>query len=291
MEEARETATSTIGQFGALSTESEAGEREILDGTRQDSSEDAKQAWHDEGGPDSFASVVKDGNASRRRQASMSMSSRIVRKLGICDWSEKAWDLAMANLLVDTTNQRFKEEVPGTAVVNISRVSGGMFVSVVSAVQADASQPTLRIEVLRPGNLATKSVSCAGSHSTFHAEVQVNETHTVTRYTNSHARFGTEDMHGQKMAVSWFTESPLGSLRIPPLVVVMTLEMQQTQTVYAFIDEGSLSESSGSSLMGLGNRESNVVVTDCDMPSRGGEYDDHHWDLVHHVRGTFGGRS
>ena len=52
----------------------------------------------------------------------MSISSSIVRKLGIWDWSEDAWDLARAYLLtrsVDTTNQRFEEEVPGTAVVNI----------------------------------------------------------------------------------------------------------------------------------------------------------------------------
>ena len=84
-------------QGRALSTEIEAGTGEILDSTGQDSSEDAKQSWHDEGGPDSLASVVKDRNRSRRRkQASTSTSSRIVRKLGIYGWSGDAWDPATA---------------------------------------------------------------------------------------------------------------------------------------------------------------------------------------------------
>ena len=97
MKEAGETVSSTWDQVEALSTENEAGIRGILDGTRQDSSEDARQSWHDEVGPDSFASIVKDWDASRRRrQASRSISSRIVQKLGIWDWSEDAWDLATA---------------------------------------------------------------------------------------------------------------------------------------------------------------------------------------------------
>ena len=106
LKEAGETASSTRDQGRALSTENEAGTRGILDSTGQDSLEDTKQSWHDEGRPDSFASVVKDRNASRRRQASTSISSRIVRKLGICGWSGDAWDPATAYLLtgsVDTT--------------------------------------------------------------------------------------------------------------------------------------------------------------------------------------------
>ena len=73
-------------QVGALSTENEAGTQAILGGTRLDSSEDAKQSWHDVAGPSSFASVVQDENASRSRQPTMSLSSSIVRKLGIWDW-------------------------------------------------------------------------------------------------------------------------------------------------------------------------------------------------------------
>ena len=55
----------------------------------------------------------------------MSISRSIVQKLGIWVRSEDAWDLAMAYLLtgsVDLTNQRFKEEVPGTPVLNMSGV-------------------------------------------------------------------------------------------------------------------------------------------------------------------------
>ena len=51
VKKAGETASSTWDQVGALSTENEAGTGRISDGTRQGSSEDAKQPWHDEGGP------------------------------------------------------------------------------------------------------------------------------------------------------------------------------------------------------------------------------------------------
>ena len=116
---------STWDQFGVLFTKNEVGTGGILDGTRQDSSEEAKQSWHDEGRPNSFASVVKNESVPRRKQANMSISRSIVQKLGIWVRSEDAWDLAMANLLtgsVDLTNQRFKEEVPGTPVLNMSGV-------------------------------------------------------------------------------------------------------------------------------------------------------------------------
>ena len=125
LKNAGETALSTWGQFGALSTENEVGTGGILDGTRQDSSEEGKWSWHDEGRPDSFASVVKDEEALRRRPANMSVSRSIVRKWGILDWSEDAWKSAMVHILtvsVDGTNQRFKEEVPGTPVLDMSGV-------------------------------------------------------------------------------------------------------------------------------------------------------------------------
>ena len=117
------------------------------------------------------------GRERVEEEASENVHSRIVRKVGICDRSEDAWGLATAYFLtgsVDTTNQRFEEELPSTAVVNMSGVSGGMSVSKVSAVQAGPSQPTLRVEALPPGSLSTKPVSLGSSNSTFHAEVQIN---------------------------------------------------------------------------------------------------------------------
>ena len=49
----------------------------------------------------------------------------------------------------------------------------------------------------------------------------------------------------------------------------MTPELQQNQTAYAFIDEGSPSESIGSSLVGRGNSGSNVAVTEQVIVPRG----------------------
>ena len=98
---------------------------------------------------------------------------------------------------VGTTNQRFEDEVPSTAVVNMSGVSGSMSVSMVGAVQADPSQPTLPVEALSPGSLSTKLVSLASISLTLHEEVQINGTHTVNLYTNSNAGSGTGGMHGR----------------------------------------------------------------------------------------------
>ena len=63
-------------------------------------------------------------------------------RVGIGNWSENAWHLALTHLLtgsVDKNNQRFTDEVPSTVVVNMSGVSGGMSVSVVRTVHADPS--------------------------------------------------------------------------------------------------------------------------------------------------------
>ena len=43
---------------------------------------------------DSFASVVKDEEAPRRRPANISVSGSTVRKWSILDWSEDAWNAA-----------------------------------------------------------------------------------------------------------------------------------------------------------------------------------------------------
>ena len=67
----------------------------------------------------------------------MSVSRSIVRKWVIWGWSEDAWDSAMVHILtgsVDRTNQRFKEEVPGTPVLDMSVVSGACPVPMASAV-------------------------------------------------------------------------------------------------------------------------------------------------------------
>ena len=162
--------------------------------------EEAKQSWHDESRPNTFASVVKDENVPRRRQANVSISHSIVRKWGIWDWSEDAWDPATAHHLTGSvviTNQRFKEEVPGTFVLNMSGVSGSMSVSIASAAEADPSQPTLRVEAVLPGNLSTKLVSRASSNRTFRAEVPISGTPISNLPTNLNARSGAGDRHGQ----------------------------------------------------------------------------------------------
>ena len=91
---------------------------------------------------------------------------------------------------VDTTNQRFEDEVPSTAVVNMSQVSEACL-SPQGVPCRPTSQPTLRVEALSSGNLSAKLVSLARINLTFQAEVQNNGTHTVNLHTNSNARSGT----------------------------------------------------------------------------------------------------
>ena len=73
---------------------------------------------------------------------------------------------------VDRTNQRLKEEVPGTPVLDMSGVSGAMSVPTASAVQAVPSLIFLFVEAWPSGNLSTKWVSWASGNWTFHAGVQ-----------------------------------------------------------------------------------------------------------------------
>ena len=73
----------------------------------------------------------------------------------------------------------------------MSAVSGSTSVSIVGAVQADPSQPTLRVEALSSGKLSTKLVSLASISLKFHEEVQINGTQTVNLKTNSNAGSGT----------------------------------------------------------------------------------------------------
>ena len=152
VEEAGETASSTSDQSRVLTIENE----------------DARQSWHDEGRPDSFVSVIKDSNASRRRRASTSTSGRIVLKLGICGSSGDAWDPATAYLLtgsVDTANERFEAEVPSPAVGDMFGVSGGTSGSIMGTMRADPSLTTLRVEALSLGSLSTKLVLWASISS------------------------------------------------------------------------------------------------------------------------------
>ena len=79
----------------------------------------------------------------------MSTSSRIVVKFSVCGWSEDAWDPALGYLQMDSvkaTDKRFEVEVSSTAVMYMSSVSSGTFVSIVVVAPADNSPQTLRVE-------------------------------------------------------------------------------------------------------------------------------------------------
>ena len=171
-----------------------------------------------------------------------------------------------------------------------------MSVSIVSAVQADRSQLTLRVEALPPGNFPTKWVSLARSNGTVHAEVQITGTHTLNLSTNSKVGSGTESRPwtvcrrqscGSSSNLREHSNSYLGVMSAP--------EWQQHQTVYALIDEVSLLDSSGA---GLGNRDSNVVVAGQVIVPHGAvtssaeeaSTDDHHCDLARCVRGACRGK-
>ena len=86
LKNAGETASSTWGQFGALSTENEVGTGGILDGTRQDSSEEGKWSWHDEGRPRQLCiSCQRRGRRQGGGQRNMSVSRSTVRKWSILE--------------------------------------------------------------------------------------------------------------------------------------------------------------------------------------------------------------
>ena len=159
LKNAGETASSTWCQFGALSTENEVGTRGNLDGTRQDSSEEGKWSWHDEVRPDSFASVVKDEEAPRRRPANISVQ----KTLGTQQMVQ------ILTVSVDGTNQRFKEEVPGTPVLHMSGVSGAMSVPTASACRPS---PLSQYYLLKHGCRATFRQSASGNW-TFRAGVPI----------------------------------------------------------------------------------------------------------------------
>ena len=205
-----------------------------------------------EGRPDSVISAVKDEEAPRRRQANMSVYRSVVRKWGILDWSEDAWDPAVVHIRtgsVDRTNQRFKEEVPGTLVLDMSGVL---------AVQAVPSQSILFVEAWPSGNLSSKWVSWASGSWTLHAGVPFTRTHLLNLSADSKVGCGAGDRHGQH-ADGNLAVRPLTSESLPArtLIVMWVSEWQQNQTVYALVDEGSLLDPGGAS---LGNRDSNVVM-------------------------------
>ena len=98
---------------------------------------------------------------------------------------------------VETTDKRFEAEVRSTAVVNMFGISGSTSVSTVGAVQADPSQPTLRVEALSPGNLSTKLVTLASISSTSHEDADGSiADHPVT----------FEDIPGRTLVVGWAPE-------------------------------------------------------------------------------------
>ena len=84
MKKAGETASSTWGQFGPLSTENEG--RHMVDFRRRQAGQfRERELVLAEGRPDSVISAVKDEEAPRRRQANMSVYRNVVRKWGTLD--------------------------------------------------------------------------------------------------------------------------------------------------------------------------------------------------------------
>ena len=171
--------------------------------------------------------------------------ARFLRLVRRC-WGPRNW--IHPDGLCRYNHQRFEDEVPSTAVVNMSGISGSTSVSRSGAVQADPSQLTLRVEALSLGNFSTKLVSLASITSTFHEEVQINGTHTVNLCTNSDVGSGTG--------------ACMDSTQTAALVVVLAPELQQDQTVYVLIDAGSVLDSSGNSLADLVNSDSNFAVAE-----------------------------
>ena len=139
-EGAGETASSTLDQGKALFTENEASALGIFDNTRQNGSEDAAPFWHDEGGPDRWASAVEDKMEPRRRPANASTLSRIDLKF-LYGWSEDARDPVLGYTLLDSvkaTDKRFEVEV--------------------ALAPADNSPRTLRVDALSLGKNPTTRI-------------------------------------------------------------------------------------------------------------------------------------
>ena len=106
--EAGEAASSTREQGRALSAENDAGARGTFDDTWQGGPKDAAPFWHDEGGPDRWASAVVDEMGPRRRPADAPTLSIV------CGWSGDTRDLALGYILMDSvkaTDKRFEVEV------------------------------------------------------------------------------------------------------------------------------------------------------------------------------------
>ena len=145
---------------------------------------------------------------------------------------------------VDRTNQRFKEEVPGTLVLDMSGVL---------AVQAVPSQSILFVEAWPSGNLFMGE-----RQLDLHAGVPITGSPLLNLSADSKVGSGAGERHGQ-YADGNLAVHPVTSESLPArtLIVMWASEWQQNQTVYALVDEGSLLDPGGAS---LGNRDSNVVM-------------------------------
>ena len=199
------------------------------------------------GPPESVFSSVKNEEAPRRREANVSVYRSVVRKWGILDWSEDAWDPAVVHIRtgsVDRTNQRFKEEVPGTLVLDVSGVL---------AVHAVPSQSILFVEAWPSGNLSSKWVSWASGSWTFHAGVPTTGTHLLNLSADSKVGSGAGERHGQS-ADGNLAVHPVTSESLPARTLI---GVASEPNGYVLIDEGSLLDPGGAS---LGNRDSNVVM-------------------------------
>ena len=139
----------------------------------------------------------------------MSISSSIVRKLGIWDWSEDPWDLARAYLLtrsVDTTNQRFEELSDKVGVIGEKQLDG----------------------------------PCRSPNHW--------DTHTESIYELEGGIWNGEQAWTVCRQQSCGSSSNLREHSNSYFGVMSAPKWQQNQTVYALIDEVSLMDSSGAGL-------------------------------------------
>ena len=152
---------------------------------------------------------------------------------------------------VDGSYQRFKEEVPGTPVLDMSGVSGAMSVPTASAVQAVPSQSILFVEACLSGNLSTK------------CERQLDVPCRSPNYWNSKIESicGLEDgIWSRRQAWNVRRCGSSSKFREPSSTGYdcnVGFEWHQNKTVYALIEEGSLLDPGGA---GLGHRDSSVVM-------------------------------